>query len=173
MFHNTVQPDGKEEKDPIENKRVYHIWYDVSILSIFNYKKVGIAMYHCGRGIFDDTIEAAIVPICVGTSDFSDDQFEFAEEVERVRMGRGIAKKEHGIYFVEAKAPIYTGKQKSFTGQASLVNMFKGVLENYENMVVEVKKFREGVRADTSGDLAFEIMFNLKYYQGRRNKKAL
>ena len=31
-------------------------------------------------------------------------------------MGRGIAKKEHGIYFVEAKAPIYIGKQKLFAG---------------------------------------------------------
>jgi len=51
--------------------------------------------------------------------------------------------------------------------------MFKYILGNYDNMIVEVEKFRKGVKANTSGDLAFEILFNLKYYQGRRNKKAL
>ena len=124
IFHNAIQPDGKEEKDPIENKRIYHIWYGVNLLSIFSHRNVRIAMHHCGRGILDDTIEAGKVPICVGTSDFSDDQFEFAEVVERVRMGRGIAKKENGVYFVDAKTPKYTGKQKSFASQASLVEMF-------------------------------------------------
>ncbi|KIM97237.1 hypothetical protein OIDMADRAFT_147749 [Oidiodendron maius Zn] len=173
MFHNAVQPDGKEETDPIEDKRVYHIWYGVSLLSIFSHDKVRIAMHHCGRGILDDTIEAGKVPICVGTSDFSDDQFEFAEVVERVGMGRGIARKQNGVYFVDAKTPNYIGKQKSFTGQAYLVDMFKNVWAKYDEMTDEVDKFRQGVVADTSGDLAFEILFNLKYYQGRRNKKSL
>lgn len=173
MFHNAVQPDGEEEKDPIENNRVYHTWYGVNLLSIFSHRNVRIAMHHCGRGILDNTIEASKVPIYVGTSDFSDDQFEFAEVVERVGMGRGIAKKDSGVYFVDAKAPEYIGKQKSFAGQASLVQMFKDVLEKYTEMMDEVDKFKQGVMVDTSGDLAFEILFHLKYYQGRRNKRAL
>ena len=173
MFHNIVQPAGKEEKVPIENKRVYHVWYGVSHLSIFTHKSVVIAMHYCGRGILDDTIQAGKVPICVGTSDFGEDQFEFAEVVERVGMGRGIAKKENSVYFVDVRTPKYTGEQKSFVGQASLAEMFKDVTLKYEKMKTEVQKFREGVLADTSGDLAFEILFNLKYYQGKRNKKAL
>ena len=173
MFHNTIQPDGKEEKDTIENKRVYHIWYGVSLLRIFSHQSVRITMYHCGRGILDDTIQAGKVPICVGTSDFSDDQFEFAEVIERVGMGRGIAKKENGVYFLDAKTPKYTGKQKSFTTQASLVEMSKDVVGRYTKMTKELNKFRQGVLADTSGGLLFEILFSLKYYQGKRNERAL
>jgi hypothetical protein len=51
--------------------------------------------------------------------------------------------------------------------------MFKDVNKKYTEMMKEVDKFKQGVVADTSGDLAFEILFNLKYYQGKRNKKAL
>ena len=130
-------------------------------------------MHHCGRGILDDIIEAGKVPICVGTSDFSDDQFEFAEVVQRVGIGGGIAKKEDGVYFIDAKITKYRGKQKSFASQANLITMFKYVLGKYDEMTEEVKKFKQGVIADTSGDLAFEILFNLKYYQVKRNKKAL
>jgi len=173
MFHNAIQPDSEEKEDPIENKRVYHIWYGVNLLSIFNHAHVHIAMHHCGRGILDDTIEAGKVPICVGTSDFSDDQFEFAEAVHKANMGRGIAEKEKGVHFVDAKTLRYTGKQLKFEGQESLVGMFKDAWENYEDLATEVEKFRQGVIADTSGDLAFEILFNLKYYQVQRNPASL
>jgi hypothetical protein len=168
MFHNAIQPEGKEEKDPIQDDRVYHIWYGVSILTVLNHVNVIAAMHHCGRGILDDTIEAGKVPICVGTSDFSGDQFEFAEVIEDKGLGRGITKVEDGVYFEDAKTSKYTGKQKEFKSQDKLLEMFKDVNENFETMGDKIAPFREGVIADTSADLAEEIMFGLKYYQMKR-----
>lgn len=173
MFHNARPSDGEKEGLLDNNDRVYHVWFGVSILSIFQHPNVFIAMHHCGRGILDDTIEASIVPICVGTSDFSDDQFEFADEVGKLEMGRGIAQKTEGVWFEKAKEEGYTGVQKEFRGQESLVEMFQGVLGNYRTMKNEVLKFTAGINADTSGDLAFEILLNLKYAQTKRNPKSL
>ncbi|KAI9693400.1 MAG: hypothetical protein M1820_009329 [Bogoriella megaspora] len=175
VFHNAIQPTGKEEKEPIENKRIYHVWYGINILNIFNQEQVLIAMHHCGRGILDDTIEAGVLPFCVGTSDFSDDQFEFAEVVEKKGLGRGFGEKADGVFFVDAKTDKYTGKEKSFAGQARLVQMFKDLadLDKYEQREKEVEKFRQGVTADTSGELSFEIMYNLKYYQAKRKPASL
>lgn len=174
MFHNAIQDEAPTE--PVDNDgRVYHVWFGIKLVSIFSHPNVRIAMHHCGRGILDDTIEAGIVPICVGTSDFSDDQFEFAQAVEREKIGRGIPDKASGIYFVDAREPssVYKGEQKSFEGQESLVTMFKDVWSKYRAMKGKVKAFQKGVMADTSGVLAYETLFQLKYFQYERNEKSL
>jgi len=179
MFHNIIQPKGEEEKEPIEivegKERVYHVWFGINILSILRHKNVDIAMHHCGRGILDDTIIASKVPICVGTSDYSDDQFEFAAVVEDEKMGRGIRNKENGIYFVDTQDDKkYQGVEKAFAaGPNALVEMFKDVDDNINAMREVVKRYRDGAMADTSGDLSFEVVFQLKYYQALRNPGSL
>jgi len=179
MFHNTLQPEGKEEKVPIEKvagkDRVYHVWFGINILSILRHKNVDLAMHHCGRGILDDTIIASKVPICVGTSDYSDDQFEFATVVEDEKMGKGIRNKKEGVSFVNPHGldEEFTGEEESFLGEKSLVKMFKEAEDNIDEMRTVVKKYREGALADTSGDLSFEIVIQLKYYQALRNPRSL
>jgi hypothetical protein len=174
MFHNAVQ--SQPVSNPIsDNGRVFHIWWGINLLSVLSHSKVIVAAHHCGRGILDDTIEGNAIPMCIGLSDYSDDQFEFAKAVSTMGLGQGITSEADGIFFVDPQAAQYIGVQKSFAGQAQLMKMFTHIVTpvNFRAMRTKVAQFKAGVQADTSGDLLFETIINLKYYQYLRNPKSL